>query len=310
MICPNLSKLVRVSVCSLLLLLGPREVFAKDDVEAAGKAFRTAEQALKLEDYAKAASHFREAFRLAPNGGVAYNEALAWGKLDDAAREASALVRALSTGGLPARERVAAEKRLAALEKLLLRVRFDGPPTARVSIGGEEIWALPTTLLVRPGHHDVTWESGDRRVTETISGAAGEALNRTHPPIVDESQEAKSQSQPTAGAHAPSPSALPIVGWTLFGVGLGGLTAGGITGLYGYYGVEKKRTDGPGDDEAAHKSLTFSIVAGVTLGVGAAVAAAGVVTLIVHGTSAPSAEPSASVRLRFLPLGIGLSADF
>jgi hypothetical protein len=267
---------------------------AGGDVSAARAAFEAADAAFRRGEHRAAALGYESAFRLAPNGTAAYNAALAWKSAGEPAREADALVLALSTPGLPDAKVKTATARLEHLRQTLAILSVEAPAGARVSVAHVESAPTPLRVHVSPGDVEVVAElRGGARQERRAAAAAGQTT------IVKITEPVET---PVREGGAPS-GAQRTLGWV--SLVAGGLAGGAAVGM-GVGFLEAKATfDASGyQDEPAHALAvtlrTGAIAAGIAAG---ALAVTGLVLVL----TAPSPEAAAGARPPVLAVSAGPS---
>lgn len=194
-----------------------------------------------------------------------------------------------------------------------LQITLDEPAAAEVTLDGVEV---PKALLgvsrpVDPGEHVVVAVRGDVRREERVVLAEGESRTITLA-VKGEATEEKPPPRPPSIADESDAGLLQTLGWIAIGVGGAGLVVGAITG--GLALDKRSSLDKVCQDKQCtpefHPDVdtyqTLRIVSGAGLIAGGALAAAGIVLLIV----APSAPTEASVSIRVSPASLSVSGTF
>jgi tetratricopeptide (TPR) repeat protein len=267
--------------------------------ELARKRYQQGAQAFSAGHFKDAIDLFLDADTLAPNPAFSYNIGLAYEELGDAP---SALrwyrdyLRALPE----APDRADIEPRIAAAEQ---RLRERGvqqvtvlstPDGATVVVDGRRVGISPWTGELPPGRHQVALElRGFADVAQAFELPEDHAVDVTMTMHADATGGAPTAPvapapPPSSQGAAPGPRVSPLT-WTALGVGAAGLG----TAL----GFELARSasvaaasEGTQLEGKAHldQASTYQTVARVSLGIGAAFAAAGGVLLYMD-LSSPSA---------------------
>jgi hypothetical protein len=259
--------------------------------DAAPAIFKRAESEYARGEYRVAAEDFDLAYARDPRGASAYNGAQAWEAAGDVARAADDLVRALTSGDLPASFAVGGRARLSRLVASLARVEVLAPSGARVSIGGARDEVTPLRVHLPQGSHalHVVFADG-REETRRIPVLAGEA--RT---IVIEPPSPASAPSPAAAVSAPARAeappaateARPATHGTSARATWGWITLGGAAALgaasVGLYVDARSARDAYVSEHAANGTIDASLhdraqqhLVMSWVGAGAAIAAAGV----------------------------------
>jgi len=288
---------MRLAWFLLALLALARPAAADDDSDTAAQLFRSASAAFERKEYRAAAIGFEEAHRRRPHAATMANAALAWEAAGEPARAADAFAISLAEPGLSSVQAAEERGKLDALEKQLGNVVVSGPAGATVTLLHVQRGALPRSIHVPPGQHDVAIEYADgAHATRTVRVAAGErqAVHVDAPPPV-------APPPPVVSAHPSTPPTRPDVsdGSVMRGAGWVGIGAGAVAfGVGVFLGVRaldardgweaSKRTDLELYDRADSLRTWTNVV-----WIGAAVlGATGVVLLVAAPRRAP-AKPSA-----------------
>jgi len=319
-----------LALALLLIALVPSELRAQPTPEqrvVAETLFQEGRRLMADERWAEACRKLEESYRIEPLAGVLLNLAVCHENEGRTATAWSEFKQSLALSKIDRRDdrRALAEKHLAALEPRLARLRIEvlrPPPQLTIFDGQTElppaIWA--TARPVDPGRHTIVAEApGRQNFSTTVEAEAAKTVTVTVPELVPVAPEPPLPAPPPPEPPRPAPPARrgpppthpwtpppsaepgfdwPLLGYGLLGVGAGAMAAGtglGITAL-----VREGQADarcGPStcpDEESlalSDDARALATGANVTLAVGAVLAAAGVVTLLV----APA--PEAEVRL-------------
>jgi hypothetical protein len=276
---------------------------------AADQFFRDGRAAMKKGDWEKARAMFAESQRLDPAPGTLVNLAIAEekvGKLASAWEHARAAEDGLPQGD----DRRAVAKKLHdgledRLPRLTLRADKALPDGTKITVDDTElsVASLGVALPEDPGEHRVLIRSPghkDLAVTvkllergkETYTVELGELSSVPVTDGVPVTPE-KPHDRPTHDRDHTDPpaqaSSMRTVGWVLVGVGAAGLATGGV---FGALAIGRKNAvdqhctpgcDGPGNDAKAD-GRTFATVSTIAFIAGGALAAGGVVLVLVSPT--------------------------
>jgi hypothetical protein len=273
--------------------------------QSARELFARGQSAYQQGDYAAAARLWSEAYAIDPRPQLQYNLAQAYGRLGDVENEQAALSRFIAETSPDDPLLATSRSRLAMLEQRIAQtaIVLEGADTegAVVHIDGEERGRLPhpDPFYLRPGSHEVeVSRPGAAPFRATIVVPAGESVD------VDVTLE------PLAGAAAsaaPASMALPIA---LYSGGGALVVTGAILGGLALSKSADHPVEGTGPADRAH---ALSIAADVTLGVGIAAAAAGLVVHLV-GHHRANEDEHASFSLSPLvgreTVGLGAAGRF
>lgn len=269
-------------------------------------------------DYAGAARAFRRANELKPNWKILYNVGQAEAAAKHHGLALEAFERYLAEGG----DDIAAARRDEVLEEvrrlrdMVGALKVDAPDGSLVIVDGIERGRTPLsgTLMVAAGiEHSVSITQGDQTVLERtvkvsggqilVVGSGGEGVEAAGATAGAEDTGATDDSAVGAGDVAggddgPS-SGLRIAGWVAVGTGAALLIGGGVTGGLAL-SMNGDLADECGDGSCSQadkgdevdKRDGLATASSVLLGVGGAVAATGIVLLIVDAVKGE--EPSAA----------------
>ncbi len=200
----------------------------------AAQFFRAGRAAYERKEYRAAALAFLEAYRRAPRAAAAYNAGRAWEAAGEPELGADAFARALE-GELGPEDTAYARARLETHRELFARVDVVAPAGGVVFVRGAERGAIPTTVHLAPGAHEIRVRRRDgSEVARTLTLArAGErvelALEDTPPP--PSAPPPKPSPAPPKAAPLPPPErATPVFAWA----SLAGAGALGVAGAYTY----------------------------------------------------------------------------
>jgi serine/threonine-protein kinase len=292
-----------------------------EDQATARVLFNEGRRLMKAGQYDQACPKLEAASRLYVGSGVLLNladcyehvgrTASAWTEFGEAASAASRTGRS-DDQAEALRRQAAVEPRLS---RLVVRVAPAAPSDLVVKRDGIVLdhAAWGTAIPVDPGAHSITAEASGRDTWSTTAqvAEAGKTLTVDVPelkataaasakppvgsstaPIVEASAPATPVATDAAGGAPPYWTGRRIVGVAMAGVGLAALGVGGILGLTAksQYNTAAGETGAPRhtDSQSAYDAGN---VATIVVGVGGAVAAAGLVLWLTAPSAAPSASP-------------------
>lgn len=286
----------------------PRPVEPGDDALAQA-LFDDGQRLMDEGRYAEACPRLAESQRIDPAGGTLLNLAVC---REFEGRTATAWVTFKEAVEVARREgrgdrQALAEQHLAALEPRLSRLRVDVPEAARIAgltvavdgiALGAGAWGVATPI--DPGEHRVVASAPGRRPWETRIGVAADGASAVVTLGVPERIEARTSAPPKPAAARPAASSRDVrrpVGLALLGVGVVGLGAGTVAGLFAIGKENEARERGcigatcPDATalDASNAANDAAIAATVFLPVGVAAAAAGVVLLVLARPAPPRA---------------------
>lgn len=279
-----------------LVLLTPGNASAGPDARrAAAEEFGAAREAFARHDYREAAVHFDEADRLAPEPRARFDAAVAWDRAGDAPRAADRYASALPL--LAGRDRETAVARLEVLERRIGVLRVEGRPDLRVDVGGSADLALPASLHLAAGAHDVRIHGPAFDRTRSIDIRPGQTFT-LH---LDEAPSAPPPAAPAIGpAPPPAPTtqaeprrsiAAPIA---MSGVAAGFAVAGVVFDVLGLRARDALVASARTDADARDRAVTYRAVAFGAFGV-AAVSAAVAMWLYLRAPAAQRNSHTSSV---------------
>ncbi len=307
---------VCLAASALAVLAAPDPARAQSQDEAAARAlFNDGRRLVKAGDYEQACGKFEAARKLVATAGVLLNladchekihrTASAWAEFGDAADAAA-------RAGRPGDEEEAKKRQAALQDKLsLLSIRADGATDDEVVRRDGTVIdrsALGTAIPVDPGKHTVTAEAPGRRPWTTTFEVSEPGKTRTVTvPRLDESAPVAKAPAATEGAAARAPDAalesvpaptVPdrsstgsgqrIAGWTVGGVGVATMAAGGVMALVARSEYTNAVNEGVGRHDDSVKAVQLADAATVVLAVGGAATVTGIVVLL----TAPKAPVS------------------
>jgi hypothetical protein len=225
------------------------------DPALAEELFKSAQACLAANDWSCACPKFSASMDADPSVSTQINVAkclehdgkltLAWAALQEAIK----LNRTIAYPDEARRAKLGeyAQKTLDALEKRVPKIRIvvaGHPEGLAVQRDGSTlpIAALGEPIRVDPGEHEIVAEAPgyakERRVVKLSEGQVEEVSITLTKPLAGApatppapSAPAEGTSAPDAGAPGPVSSTQKIAGWSVFGVGIAGLGAGGILGI-------------------------------------------------------------------------------
>jgi hypothetical protein len=306
-----------------------QRVHAQARDAAAGEAlFQEGRRLMKAGDFAAACPKLEESLRLDPALGTLVNLASceeSQGRTASAWQHWREAIEQLPAGD---KRRATAVARAGALEKLLARLTIatggELPPEAEVKRDGVRLGraSLGLALPVDPGRHVVVVSAPGHEPREyeltlkakesqslTVEVGAEVKVARPADPTPERWGEDKAGSVHTeTPAQPPEPkSHTRVVGWTMVGLGGGALAAGGYFALQALSARKDAEKSCPGTKpsvcwedakDALDKDKRSSVFADVGLGLGVALAAAGLYLVL----RAPGGE-TATAQVTPLPGG-------
>jgi hypothetical protein len=246
-----------VVVVALLFHAATSSAQPARDPALAEELFKSAQACLAANDWQCACPKFSASMDADPSVSTQINVAkclehdgkltLAWAALQDAIK----LNRTIAYPDETRRAKLGeyAQKTLDALEKRVPKIRIvvaGHPEGLAVQRDGSAlpIAALGEPIRVDPGEHEIVAEAPgyakERRVMKLSEGQVEEvsitltkavAGAPANPSITPSGAPAEGTPAPDAGAAGPVSSTQKIAGWSVFGVGIAGLGAGGILGI-------------------------------------------------------------------------------
>lgn len=280
----------------------------------ASARYQLGASAYREEKYREAVNHFLAADELVPSAALSYNIALAYDKLEEAARALSFYRDYLrrSPRGENAGEVGA---RIRELELMLMKqgvqqltVRSD-PPGALVRIEDEPVGMTPWTGELRPGEHRLTvslkgYQQGFRQVLLPAANATDVFVDLA--PVPDELVVASSVAGAAAASSVPpSPALRSVAGprseassgstfvpWLTVGVGAAALAAAGTFELLRQQSESQARSAITQDDYAKRRDQagTYQTTSLILLGTGGGLVLTGGVLLLIGASD--DAEPA------------------
>lgn len=197
----------------------------KDAATVAAHFFRAGRAAYDREEYRAAALAFTEAYRRVPKSAAMYDAGRSWEAAHEVELAADAFLIALRNDDLAAQDADYARTHLAALSASLAIVDVRGPAGALVSVRGMERGAIPLSLHLAPGSHEIharRRDGSDIAQSVTLAGAgeraqiAFEDVHVAVPPPPPASRPPLQPSRPT-----------PVIAWTVLGAA-GAFALGGV----------------------------------------------------------------------------------
>jgi hypothetical protein len=315
------------------------------DPALAEELFKSAQACIAANDWQCACPKFSASMEADPSVSTQINVAkclehdgkltLAWTALQDAIK----LNRTIAYPDESRRAKLGeyAQKTLDALERRVPKIRIvvaGHPDGLVVQRDGSAlpIAALGEPIRVDPGEHEIVAEAPgyakERRVVKLSEGQVEEvSITLTKAlagaPANAQATPAEGTPAPDAGAAGPVSNTQKIAGWSVFGVGIAGLGAGGILGIV----TLSKSHAADSSDACMHPTNDTNIkacnsqrdaargfqTAGIaTAVVGAVVAAAGVVIVATAPRAGARPNGIAAPRwsLRAGPLGVTVLARY
>ena len=302
---------------------GATEGQAAVNPDEAAAAFEVGMRLFQNRNWAGALAAFQRAYDAAPHYAVLFNIGYCLKELQRYPEALDALQRYLNEGGTQIRteRRIEAEATIAELQMFIstvtIRVNVDG---ATIEIDGDERGTSPIAepILLGAGRHIFSARlSGYREAREALDIAGGEERD------VELVLEAEGGAVGPVEPEGPEMWYEDWLGWTLAGVGVACVGAGG------YFlsdAADKQDKADSTTDINAQRDLQDDAniswgVGGALVGVGAGALATGIVLLVLYDepvedpamTTEPPAEESATgvaVMPLIGPFGFGLSGTF
>ncbi|MFO0570670.1 MAG: hypothetical protein U0263_33850 [Polyangiaceae bacterium] len=260
---------------------------------------RRARAAYEAGEFAKAASLFREIFRVRPKPAAKFNEALAWDGANrlDLAADAYEILLSLRDADAPKIRK--ARQRLEELRKLVGYVTVECPIGAAVDAGTGMTFTAPAKFHVVPGTHRIKISSSSRRPMErSVDVGAGERVVVDFPCEPDErptpTAEPQKRPAPAPPVSRPRPDergrgALP---WVLVG------GAAVLAGTSVYFAVDFANANddfnrsGDTDADARDRALRSRLLANAAGGAALVCAGVGIYLFV-----APTSKQSPTVAI-------------
>jgi len=292
--------------------------------------YRAGVNAFAAGRYSEAVELFRDADRKKPSAALSFNMARAYEKLGDVAGALRSyrdyLRRAKDPDDRAAVRRFvdALSKRLAARGVQQVTV-LSTPPGATVSVDGELVGVTPWTSELTPGAHEISLhlaEHGD--VVRSFDLPAYEALDVSVPlyreKLAPTSVRRANPAIPSTvdATHEPSREGAAPAGRSRSGrplgiLGIAALGAGGAT-LVGALVFEILRADAEQEASGEHEQVRFAndlermrshrTTSRALAGVGAGLAAAGGLLLLVNARETPEQDRRPAVKLNATPTAV------
>ena len=276
---------------AILIGLQSPAIAAVPERDRARAAFEAGKAAYARQQYLEAAVHFDDADREAPEARVRFNAAVAWERSGDAPRAADRYASAAPE--LTGRERSAASARLEVLEKGLATIHIDGPAGLRVTLAHVKDAAVPVTVHVVPGTHDIMAVDGARERHRQLTVRAhedatlafeierSEDVPRVDPRSAPESTTAIAPTQSANGpvtAHRSSTGVAsafrPAAPWVTLGGSV--LATGAALSLGGIALSARDDYLGSGNRDPEARERAMALRTGANIAWGAALVLAGV----------------------------------
>ena len=269
------------------------------NTERARQAFLEGQTAYEAGDYEEAIRLWEQAYEIDPRPALHYNLAQAHGRLGHTVEEVEALERFVQSANPSDPLAADAAGRLSRARERVARTAvriINAPPGALIVVDGQNHGATPQAepIRVSPGSHRVELTLEDRPVFRaTVVARAAETVD----------VDASTSEFPTA----PSDSAdgvptLPLVLW---------ITGGGIAVAGAVIGAVAlaQSSDAVRGTSDADTAQALALVSDISIGVGLATAAAGLILFLVGGTdgeaeSEPGVQTTALAGPGFAGLGM------
>jgi hypothetical protein len=305
---------------ALALALGSSASLARAqsrDPAAAEALFREGRALSDAGDIAGACAKFRESDRLDPAVGTTFNIADCEERLGHLARAWTLFDEVAQRLPPSDKRRTVAQKRAAALEPRLPKLRVTLAPGApegtRITRDGVELGAasLGTPLPVDPGEHVLRISApghADNELKVLVSEREIRTLEVQPGPMQSAAVPLVLPTEPHPPADQPAPSSgkSPVVGYVIGGIGVAGFITGAVAGALTLQkkGVvndhcdEQKRCDQEGLD-AADAGKTLGIVTTIGLVTGAIGVGAGTYLILSAGSAETPQAASIALSGRF-----------
>lgn len=279
---------------------------AVDDERTAEEFFTAAATAYHRGEFRAAAEAFESAHAHAPRAATILNAGRAWDEAREPARAATAYRSALQLGGLGPDDATHAKSRLDALEPQLARLRLSGPAGSMVSADAFGKIALPATVYVLPGEHELRVLLADGTThSRRVGVKTGEhAFSLAPPPATPPPKPPKATPPPPRDTGT---SAQVVWGWIGIGAGTAAAGAAILLGVEALDARDRYDASDHRDAQARDDAESLRLWTNVAWA-GAAVLAGTGVTLVL--TSSPTAATSSGQALRVGPGAVSWSGRF
>lgn len=255
---------------------GARAEPTSAELQRASEHFQRGKRAFDAGRYADAAEAFERAFQTVPDGGTAFNAAVAWESAGERARAADAYVLALEGGGLDASRTADAARALEAIEKQLPRVTVRTSSPARVTLA-YRTGAAPLVVHPKPGKYEAVVElSNGTRQTREIEVAGMPLVIQVDAPAAAPPPPARTVAK-IEQRHEDAGLASRVVGFVSLGLGAGlGAAAIGL-GTKALDARDAFDASGRTDADARDEAVTLRTLTNVAWGLAGAFTITGVV---------------------------------
>lgn len=263
----------------------------KDDSPAV-VAFEEAKSLFSAARYIDASKKFREADRLRSSWKLWFNigQCEAAAKRNGLALEAFEKYLALGGDEIEEERRTTVMKEIARLQPIVGFLEVEAPDGATVMIDRMDRGKTPLSgplMIAAAVEQEVIVSGGDAETTTRTVQVAGGRTIKLRVPAVKPNATPSNETQP-ATASSPTVSKLPIVGWTMFGVGAATVIAGAATGIAALIKSNNLASECPNNTcpDNSYKDKTdtigkLSITTDVLLAVGGTVTVTGIVLAVV-----------------------------
>ena len=267
------------------------------NTERARQAFLEGQTAYEAGDYEEAIRLWEQAYEIDPRPALHYNLAQAHGRLGHTVEEVQALERFVQAADPSDPLAADAAGRLARARERVARTAvriINAPPGALIVVDGENHGQTPRTepIRVSPGSHRVELTLNNRAVFRaTVVARAAETVD------VDASTSETAPQEEAGGIPT-----VPLVLWIAGGAVV---VAGAVIGAVAL----AQSSDAVRDTSDADTAKALALVSDISIGVGLAAAATGLVLFLLGGSddeseADPAVQASALVGPGFAGLGL------
>ncbi len=274
---------VRWTLCLALMLVS---AVASAQAGDARTLFQRGQTAYAQGDYDSAIEQWSRAYELDPRPLLQFNLSQAHERLGQLPEAITALERYLDSADPNDEHQADARARLSALRERLGRTSIrvvGGPEGATITIDDEDRGRTPRPdpIAIAPGSHRVVVRAaGYEEFTSTVVVSAGQSV------------EVPVSMAAVASADSSSDE-LPVVPIVLFSAGGAALIAGAVMGGVALSDAQNVTSRTSSEADAARG---LALAADITMGVGVAAAAVGLIVLLVSD-SGGSEQPSETVSI-------------
>ena len=294
---------------------------SKTEIKKALVLIQDANDDLANKDYKYALEGYKEAYGIYPTSILLYRMGLTYDKMENKIEAISHYQQYLASGKTSKKLKKKAQKRIKALEKILLPLvsLSSTPPGAQIfkNLDGEAVAKTPAKIELSAGKHTVHLKLEGYQVQEVAVVAEKEKENSyelTLAPIKAKkllSMDEREVKKP-AESEAQKSGIMTTLGWTSVGLG-GALLVGG--GVFTFLSSSKESEANDYDKRAPNASraelsdlqnsaTSFADLSTVFFISGGVLAATGIALIVLDG----STENQSAIRLR--PIRGGASVGF